>query len=104
MSVQCPRCRQKNPGTTEFCARCHAPLRYVCPACKHAQARGGKCDGCGVDFAKYAMMQLAQVKTQLDRERERVRSRYVLIKHLVLAPVTGGLSLLKYFRSRRPRA
>jgi hypothetical protein len=54
-----------------------------------------------VDFVKYGMMRLTVMRTDLERERERMRGRAALVKSLVLVPLTGGLSLLKYFRSRR---
>lgn len=63
--------------------------------------RGGACEACGVDFVKYGMMELAALQTDLARGRERAKSRAALVKSLVLVPLTGGLSLLKYFRERR---
>ena len=97
--MHCPKCRQENFETAQFCTRCHTPLRYTCPACKHVQAHGGKCEKCGVDFAKYAMMLQFQLKKDTDAERDRLRARTSLLKQILLLPVTGGLSLLKYFRS-----
>ena len=98
--MECPKCKTENAETVQFCARCHATLRYTCPACKHTQLHGGKCDQCGVDFAKYAMMLQFQAKTEADKDRERLKARSSLIKQILLLPITGGLSLLKYFRSQ----
>ena len=98
--MQCPKCFQVNPDQAQFCTRCHAPLRFICPACKHAQARGGKCERCGVDFAKYAAMLVFKAKEDASLGRARARSRAGIIKQILLLPVTGGFSLLKYIRSR----
>jgi hypothetical protein len=96
--MECPKCRHQNPDTAQFCLRCHTPLRYVCPACRHVQPAGGKCQQCGVDFAKYAVM--LQFQAQADKERRRLQTRISILKHIVLLPVTGGLSLLKFLRER----
>jgi hypothetical protein len=96
--MECPKCRHQNPDTAQFCLRCHTPLRYVCPACRHVQPAGGKCQQCGVDFAKYAVM--LQFQAQADQERRRLQTRISILKHIVLLPVTGGLSLLKFLRER----
>lgn len=97
--MQCPKCKTENTEEAQFCTRCHATLRYTCPACKHVQFHGGKCEQCGVDFMKYALMLQFQAKTQADYNRERVKARNSLIKQILLLPLTGGLSLFKYFRS-----
>ncbi len=75
-------------------------LRYTCPSCKHIQTHGGKCDQCGVDFAKYAAVLQFQAKTEADQEHERVKARSSIIKQILLLPITGGFSLFKYFRSQ----
>ncbi|MGD0697139.1 MAG: zinc ribbon domain-containing protein [Terriglobia bacterium] len=98
--MECPKCRHQNPDAGEYCLRCHAPLRYTCPACKHVQLTGGQCEKCGVDFAKYAAMLHFQMKTESEQERARLKQHSAIYKQLLLAPLTGGLSLLKYFRSR----
>jgi hypothetical protein len=64
------------------------------------QSRGGTCEACGVDFVKYGAMKLATMQLDLERQRQRTRSRAALVKSLVLLPLTGGLSLLSYFRGR----
>jgi len=98
--MECPKCRQQNPETVQFCRRCHTPLRYVCPACRHVQPAGGKCEQCGVDFAKYAVMLQFQAQAQAEQAHRRLRTRTSILKHIVLLPVTGGLSLLKFLRAR----
>ena len=98
--MQCPRCGQANPETAQFCTRCHAPLRYTCPACKHVQAQGGKCEKCGVDFAKYSAMLIFSAKDAAVGERERTRAQTGIVKQILLLPITGGFSLLKYLRER----
>ena len=94
--MRCPKCSQENTDAAQYCSRCHAPLRFVCPACKHVQTHGDKCEKCGVDFAKYAGMMMFQVKTQADKEHERLRQRAGFFKQILLLPITGGLSLLHY--------
>ena len=98
--MECPKCRHPNPETAQFCLRCHTPLRYVCPACKHVQREGGKCEQCGVDFAKYAMMLQFQMQSEMQQSRQRTKVRTSIIKQILLLPITGGLSLLGYLRSR----
>ena len=98
--MNCPKCRQENLETAQFCLRCHTPLRYVCPSCKHVQSHGGKCDQCGVDFGKYAAMMVFKAKTDAQQEREQRKARSSILKQILLLPITGGLSLLKYFRSQ----
>ena len=83
--------------------RCHAPLRFTCPACRHVQDHGGKCDQCGVDFAKYATMLVFQARDGAQMKRRRTKQRVSLAKQILLIPVTGGLSLLKYVFSRLRR-
>jgi hypothetical protein len=48
-----------------------------------------------VDFAKYAAMMVFQAKTASEAERERSRSNAAVWKQTYLAPLTGGLSLVK---------
>lgn len=92
----CPKCRQENLESAQYCVRCHAPVRYVCPACKHVQLQGGKCEKCGVDFAKYAAMLAFEAQQDTNRARERTRSRVGLLKQILLLPITGGISFVKY--------
>ncbi|MGH9378497.1 MAG: double zinc ribbon domain-containing protein [Terriglobia bacterium] len=97
--MTCPKCQSGNPETARFCVRCHAPLRFTCPACGHTQEQGGKCAKCGVDFAKYAAVMEFQMKKEVRGRRESAKSRNDLIKQALLLPVTGGWSLLRYMRS-----
>ena len=94
--MQCPKCSQENPETLRFCSRCHAPLRYICPACKHVQPHGGTCGQCGVDFAKYAAMLVFKAQQDSDLARGRTRARAGIIKQILLLPITGGYSMVKY--------
>ena len=98
--MECPKCHQQNPETSQFCLRCHTPLRYVCPACKHVQREGGKCEKCGVDFAKYAMLLQFQMQSQAEQSHQRSKARTSILKQILLLPITGGLSLLGFLRSR----
>ena len=98
--MRCPKCRAENPEERQYCARCHAPLRYTCPACKHVQLTGGTCESCGVDFAKYAAMLVFEAKTDAQRASERWRETQGIVKQILLLPITGGLSLIKYLLNR----
>jgi len=98
--MRCPKCLHENRAGVQFCARCHNPLSFVCPACKHQQNHGGKCDQCGVGFTKYAMLMVMQAKRQVETERDRAQSRKSVIRQIVLLPITGGLSLVKSILSR----
>jgi hypothetical protein len=98
--MECPKCRHQNPETALYCLRCHTPVRYVCPACKHMQEVGGKCEKCDVDFAKYAMMLQFKMQSQAQQNRQRSKTRTSIIKQILLLPITGGLSLLGFLRSR----
>jgi len=64
------------------------------------QAQGGKCEQCGVDFAKYAAMLVFQATADAQDKRQRSQERASLAKQVLLIPLTGGLSLLKYVFSR----
>ena len=94
--MQCPKCRQENPEQAQYCIRCHTPLRYTCPACKHVQAHGGQCAQCGVDFAKYSALLVFTAQQTASRERERTRLRTSIVKQIILLPITGGISLVRY--------
>ena len=101
MSVPCPKCDQSNADGARFCAQCHFPLRFVCPACAHVQRSGGVCEMCGVQFVKYGMAQLSQMKVQSERETGRMKKRSAMFREILVAVATGGVSLLKYLRPRR---
>ena len=98
--MQCPKCKTENSEKITYCVRCHTPLKYICPSCKHVQLQGGKCEKCGVDFAKYAAMLVFQAKDTAQSERARVKGRAAILKQILLLPITGGLSLIKYFAGR----
>jgi hypothetical protein len=62
------------------------------------QAHGGQCEQCGVDFAKYSAMLVFTAQETAHREREHTRARTSLVRQIILLPITGGLSLVKYLR------
>ncbi len=80
--------------------RCHTPLRYTCPSCKNVQAHGGTCEKCGVDFNKYAAMLVFRAKDNAAAERQRTKDRTAIVRQILLLPITGGLSLFKYFAGK----
>ncbi|MGA3166582.1 MAG: zinc ribbon domain-containing protein [Terriglobia bacterium] len=94
--MQCPKCKQENAETVPYCVRCHAPLQYICPACKHVQSQGGSCEKCGVDFAKYAAMLVFRAQSEIGAQREHTRARTAVWRQVLLLPLTGGLSLVKF--------
>ncbi len=98
--MRCPQCGRETPDTASFCIRCHATLRFVCPACRHPQDHGGTCDACGADFEKYLEVLGTRMVEQAEAERRRARARASLLRQVLLLPLTGGLSLLKYFHDR----
>jgi hypothetical protein len=51
-----------------------------------------------VDFLKYAMTLVSQSEGQAKLQRQKQKSRAALVKQIVLLPITGGWSLIKYFR------
>ncbi|MGA2985167.1 MAG: hypothetical protein ABSG32_15260 [Terriglobia bacterium] len=53
-----------------------------------------------MDFAKYAAMLVFQAKDTAQAERTKVKGRSAILKQLILLPITGGLSLIKYFVGR----
>ena len=98
--MQCSKCRHENPDHILYCARCHAPLRYSCPACKHVQEHGGSCDACGVDFAKYAAMLVFKAESDARLAHEQSRNKSRAFHQILLLPITGGFSLIKYLLGR----
>ncbi len=102
--MRCAKCGHENPESNDFCGRCHAPARFTCPACRHTQNHGGHCDNCGLDFVKYAMMLVFQNQTSAQQERERQKRRSDAIMQILLLPVTGGWSLLKFLRNSLNRS
>ena len=86
-----PKCKTENSETVSYCVRCHTPLKYTCPACKHVQLQGGKCEKCGVDFAKYATMLVFQTQSTVKAEREKAKDRAAIVEaRIIFLPVTGG--------------
>jgi hypothetical protein len=78
-----------------FCRKCHATLRYECPACKHEQRHGGTCDECGVNFLKYITAVVASKQTRPDALEERQERRSTLLKNLFRVPLNLGIPLLR---------
>jgi predicted amidophosphoribosyltransferase len=97
--MTCPKCHEENPASVMFCRRCHMTLRFACPACGHVQAHGATCDRCGVDFQKYVVMLQFRIEGQLKSARERTKSRNAIIRQVLLLPLTGGYSLIKFLKS-----
>ena len=95
MSVKCPKCGSDARDVARFCPRCHATLRYQCPACKHEQRRGGSCEKCGVDFLKYVTAVVSAKKAETDAVHDRIERRSTLMKNLLLTPFTMGIPLLR---------
>lgn len=98
--MECPKCKTANSDTAQFCKRCHATLLYKCPSCAATQRHGGACDKCGVDFAKYASMLVAQEQARATHEHEKVQDHVAAWKQAFLLPITGGYSLIKFFLRR----
>jgi hypothetical protein len=61
---------------------------------------GGTCDGCGLDFAKYAAMLVFRAMDDAQRERQKAKGRAAIWKQVFLFPITGGLSLIRYFTGK----
>ena len=53
-----------------------------------------------MDFVKYAAMLVFQAKDVAQSEREKSKDRTAIIKQVLLLPITGGYSLIKYFLGR----
>lgn len=99
--MECPKCGQTVRDVATFCTRCHATLRYKCPACRNEQRHGGKCDKCGVDFLRYQAALMTQKRAEADQEHDRLERRSNLLKNLLWVPLTGGISLIRYFLKSR---
>src|ERR1700735_116705 len=98
--IKCPKCGGDAREIARFCPRCHATLRFECPACKHEQRKGGSCEKCGVNFLKYITAVVAAKQAEADQVHDRIERRTVIIKQVFLLPITGGYSLIKHFLKR----
>jgi zinc-ribbon domain len=101
--MNCPKCGAEARDVARFCRKCHATLRYECPACKHEQRHGGACDECGVNFLKYITAVVANKQTKSDALEERQERRSTLLKNLLRVPLNLGIPLLwsLFVRSRQ---
>ena len=91
---QCAKCKTENSDTVTYCVRCHTPLKYTCPTCKNIQLQGGKCEKCGLDFAKYATMLVFQSQATTQAERTKAKDSGTMWKRILLIPLDGGISLI----------
>ena|SRR5579864_4377573 len=102
--MNCPKCRAEAREAVRFCPRCHATLRYQCPACRHEQRHGGTCGECGVDFLKYLGAVVSATKAQADAAHERTERRWLLLKGILFAPFTAALPLVRAGPGWQPKA
>jgi len=103
--MDCPKCGAEVRDVARFCRRCHATLRYSCPACKHEQRHGGTCEKCGVNFLKYIAAVVASNQAKSDALEDRQERRSTLLKNLLIVPFNLGIPLLKnLFAATRNRA
>lgn len=93
--MNCPKCNSEVREVARFCQRCHATLRYQCPACKHEQRQGGKCEKCGVDFLKYIVAVMRTKKDEAELAHEQLQRRSSLLKNLLLMPFNMGIPLIR---------
>jgi hypothetical protein len=102
-TYKCPKCGTDAKDIARFCPRCHTTLRFECPSCNNRQRVGGKCEKCGIDFIKYIGAVVAAKKAEADAVHERLESRSSFMKNLLLLPIDGGISLVRYFFLKRDR-
>lgn len=103
--MNCPKCNSEVREVARFCQRCHATLRYVCPACKHEQRQGGKCEKCGVDFLKFIVAVMRSKKDEAELVHEQLQRRSSLLKNLLLIPFNMGIPLIRdLFSGSRKRS
>jgi|SRR5208282_1049828 hypothetical protein len=93
--MNCPKCGAEARDVARFCRRCHATLRYQCPACQHEQRQGGSCEKCGVDFLKYITAVVVTKQAEADAIHERIERRSTFMKNLFWVPLTLGIPLLR---------
>jgi predicted amidophosphoribosyltransferase len=94
--MQCPKCKTENSDAITYCVRCHTPLKYTCPACKHVQLQGGTCEKCGVDFAKYAAMLVFQARDAAQASRKKDGWSPPMWAHIVFFPFPLLIQLVMY--------
>jgi hypothetical protein len=78
-------------------------MRYECPACKHAQREGGKCEKCGVDFLKYISAVVSSKAAEADAVHDRLEQRSAFIKNLMWLPFTLGIPIIRDYFVKRDR-
>jgi PHP family Zn ribbon phosphoesterase len=94
--MQCPKCKTENSERVSYCVRCHTPLKYTCPACRHVQLQGGICEKCGVNLAKYAAMQVFLAKDAAEEKRQNTGWRPPLWAHIIFFPIPAVIQLTLY--------
>jgi uncharacterized membrane protein YvbJ len=95
--MKCPKCGNEAREVARFCQRCHATLRFSCPACGHEQRQGGICEKCGADFLKYINAVVATKKVEADMIQDHIERRSNLLMSLFWVPIIAGISLVRYF-------
>jgi hypothetical protein len=93
--MKCPKCDNEASDVARFCQRCHATLRYQCPACKHEQLEGGRCEKCGVDFLKYIVAMMQSKKDEAELAHEKLGRRSRLLKNILMMPFNMGIPLIR---------
>ena len=98
--MQCPKCLHDNPASATIL---HALPHAVCASpvlpAGTFKTTAENASECGVDFAKYAAMLLFQAREKAQGTRKRA-GKFAIAKQILLIPITGGLSLVKYVLSR----
>ncbi|MGA8145898.1 MAG: zinc-ribbon domain-containing protein [Candidatus Acidiferrales bacterium] len=102
-TVKCPKCGSDVREVARFCQRCHHTMRYECPACKHQQREGGKCEKCGIDFLKFITAVVSQKQSEADVEHDRFEQRSNFLKNLLYLPFTFGFPLIRDYFVKRDR-
>jgi len=101
--IKCPKCGTDVRDVARFCQRCHHTMRYECPACKHPQRSGGKCEKCGIDFLKYISAVVTQKQSEADAINDRLEQRSNFLKNLLWLPLTFGIPLIRGYFVKRDR-
>ena len=101
--LKCPKCGSDVREVARFCQRCHHTMRYECPACKHSQRAGGKCEKCGVDFLKYISAVVSAKKAEADTAHERLEERSNFLKNILWIPFTLGFPIIRDYFIKRDR-